>query len=256
MKTQINKQIKKIAPKVIVLVLMFSILIAPFSSYAIGVDINAKLGGDVCAKIAILEGKVNSKIEDKENKFVNKKDDRVKNLGEKRNERDVNRQENRAERDDKVDARITALMAKADTDAKKTAVNNFSLAVKNAISVRRDSVNSAVATFRLGVDNLIKNKFGLIDNNAIELKNAIDLAFTKAKTSCQNGTDENTIKATLRSSIKTALDEFKSDKSDTKIKAEIEALADARKASIDSAIAKFKIDMEKAKVDLKAVMGN
>lgn len=236
-----------------------SLLISPFATFAkenqMQKDKIDKVGG-FCNKLDQLQAKVTDKVGNKEDKFGLNKSQRIDKLSKGRSERDLIRQENWLGRDDKVDARITALLAKADTDAKKTAVTNFSLAIKDSIRVRRDSVSTAINTFRTGVNDLIKNKFGSVDGSVTTLRNSIDAAFANAKTSCTNGTSEATIKETLKTTIKSAIEKFKSDKSDAKIKDEIQALADTRKASVDTAIAKFKTDTEKARADLKAAFGD
>ena len=59
----------------------------------------------------------------------------------------------------------------------------------------------------------------------------------------------------MRNSIKVAQEKFKTNRIDTSIQADINALVEIKRQSIDGAVVKFKADMEKAKADLKIAFG-
>lgn len=238
-------------------VLVLGLMVSPM--YIFAADVKTKMPKEekvkngFCDKIDTVTEKFINKIDEKTENVANRKQNRVNELTQKWLARDDARSENQNEQDAKIQSRFDALMAKADTDAKKEAVKKFQEAVNSAVSTRRNSVNTAVSTFRNGVKELVGNKFSEIDNKVVVLKNAIDEAVATAKNSCANGVSGNVVRSTFISSIKSAFDTFKQDRTDLIIRDDIIKLSEARKASIDQAISKFKSDMEKAKADLKLV---
>jgi hypothetical protein len=244
MKTQYNK--------IVAGAFALSILVSPFAGFAAETKVK---GGSFCNKIDAVTEKINTRLVTHLDKFAVRKNTRIANISKRRVTRDENRADHREIKDIKVDTRISNLTAKADTEAKKLAVVSFEQSVNSAISQRRATVDEAVLKFRNGVDNLITTKFNSIDNSAAVFKQSVNEAIVAAKNSCANGTDSEIVRTTMRNSIKVAQDKFKTNRIDTSIEADINALVEIKRQSIDGAVVKFKADMEKAKADLKIAFG-
>jgi hypothetical protein len=233
------------------------LLASPLATFAAPKDIIAgKAQGEAkfCENIDAITSKISSDLIDKGGKFDGKKSDRLAKISERRTHRDETRVDNRAERDVKHDTRIDALMAKADTDAERAAVNTFEATLNSAVNTRRNSVDAAVKTFRTGVDNLVNGKFAALDAAVAAFKSSVESAITTAKADCAANKDPKTVRTTFMASIKSARDAFKDARPEL-IKTEIQTLANARKASIDAAITTFKSTMQNAMETLKTAFG-
>jgi len=231
---------------------------APLATFAATTTPAAKggAGANFCTNIDAIGAKIIAGIDTKTGTIDSKKATRMAKLSESRQKRDESLSTKRAERDTALGTHYTALMKKADTDAKKAAVTTFKTTTDAALKARRDAIDAAISTYRTGIDALISQKFGALDNDRAALKSATDAALTTAKSSCTAGTDSKTVYTTFKASIKTARDAYKSSHTQTKISDDIKALGTARKASVDAAIAKFKADMNTARTTLKAALGS
>ncbi len=208
-------------------------------------------GVDFCQNIDAIAAKISSDLGNKDSRFDDRKEERSKKIYDKRTTRDVVREEKRSERDDKHDTRIEALMAKADTDAERAAVEKFKQTLEEATKVRREAIDVAVETFRAGVDKLIKDKFVDMDGDLEAFKEAMDEAIAQAKADCAADKDP---KPAFLAAVKAARDNFKTSKPEM-IKEEIKKLVDARKASVDAAVNTFKTTMKAAFEELKTAFG-
>lgn len=232
-----------IALGLIVLTTPFSALAAPKEKVSRGVDF--------CQNIDAIATRITTDMTARDTKFDGRQSDRLAKISERRINRDETRVENRGNRDEKHDTRIDALMAKADTDAERAAVNTFEATLNSAVTTRRNAVDAAVKTFRAGVDNLVNGKFGTLDSAVAAFRSAVDSAIAQAKADCAVDKDP---KPEFMASMKTARDNFKNARPEA-IKAELKVLVDARKASIDSAITTFKSTMQTAMETLKTAFG-
>lgn len=233
------------------------ILASPISAFAApNTNAGIKVQGEAkfCENIDAITAKISTDLTEKGGKFDGKHADRLAKISERRTHRDETRVSNRAERDTKHDTRIDALMAKADTDAERAAVNAFEATLDTAVATRRSAIDVAVKTFRDGVDNLVSGKFAGLDSAVVAFKSSVDQAIATAKSDCAAGKDPKTTRMTFMASIKSARDAFKSARPEA-IKTEIKALADARKASIDTAVNTFKSTMQNAMETLKTAFG-
>lgn len=241
--------------KRIVLAVMTSLLISPVFAFA---ETNVKNQNNFCANVDSVAQRINEQMTKKSENLLNKQNGRFDKITENRKghdeKLDSKRDENQIRRDNKIDA----LMQRADTDVKKAAVNKFNSEVKTAINSRQSAIDTAIKNYRDGVDSLLKNKFSMIDSNYTQLKSSVDLAISTAKTSCANGADPKTVRATMQSSIKTAHEKYRStrvDKAQSEIKTELKTLMDTRNLAIKKAQDDFKTVVEKARVELKTAFG-
>lgn len=185
-------------------------------------------------------------------KFLTNKTNRLAKLTTERNSRDQIRSTRRSTVDINKNERYAALMARADTDAKKAAVTQFQTSTQAALATRRVAIDAAVKAHRTGVDNLLNGKWGALDSSLITFTNSVNQAFATAKSSCAGGADAKTVLATLKASVKSSRDTFKSSRTDAAIKADLEALRNTRRQAVASAEANYKTSMESARAALKA----
>lgn len=235
-------------------------LVVPMSTYAAfgrgnsGEDKGLKSGGMFCENIEKISSKITEDMSSKSEKFEGKKETRFGHIDERRGARDNKRIQNRSEIDVKRDVKVDALLAKADTDAERAAVAKFEATLNDAAAKRRASVDAAVKTFRAGVDEILNGKFGNLDSAIATFKTKINQAISDAKADCAKGTDDQTAKESFMADVKAAREELKTGRTG-EIKAQIQALAEARKTSVQNAINSFKTTMEEARNDLKEAFG-
>jgi len=204
-----------------------------------------------CSRVTEVTDKINSDLKIKTEKFINNREERISKLENKWSTRDQKREENINLQNERQNNRLVALMERADTDAKKQAVNNFKEVITSATKERRESVDNAITSFRNGVQDLIDKRFGNIDSSVVTLRSSVETAISKAKESCVNGVSGDEVRNTLKNEIKLAYEKFKADKTEVIIKTEIENLNNTRKKAVEEAMNKFKVDMEKAKIELR-----
>jgi len=244
---------KKSYNQSIVSAVMLGLLISPVISFAAETKTTttAKTPNTFCANIDTTATKLGDQFSKQTTDLNTKKVTRFAKIADNRKVHDEDVSAKRLANDTKHDKKTDALLAKANTDAKKAAVTKFNSDIDAAIKDRQAAIDAAIKTYRAGVDTLVSGKFGTIDTNYTTLKTSIDAAIVTAKSSCASGTDPKTVKATMQATIKAAHDKFRAARTDAEIKTQSKALVDARNASIKAAQAQFKTVADKAKADLK-----
>jgi len=103
------------------------------------------------------------------------------------------------------------------------------------------------------VDALVTSKKTSVSGAVDTFQASVKAAFEKAQVSCVSGTDPQTVRETLTTSLKDARAKLQaSQQSFEGIGDSVPALATTKKTSIDKAMQDFKTTMEKARTDLKA----
>lgn len=248
------KQIMKISKTIITLGLVA--LVSPLSAIASpmqgqGPRGNLSRGVDFCKNIETIANKITTDMTNRDAKWDGKKTDRLAKVSDRRTHRDEVRVENRGMRDDKHDTRIDALMAKADTDAERSAVNTFEATLNSAVAKRRAAVDAAVKAYRDGVDNLLNGRFTTLDGNVDAFRAAMTEAIADAREACAADKDP---KPEFEASVKAARDNFKTAKPEA-LKAEIQKLVETRKKAVETAVTEFKTTMKTAFETLKTAFG-
>ena len=205
-----------------------------------------------CSRIANMETQFDQRISQKKSPA-----DRLTQWQQHISQQDSNRTALRTKWSANRDAQFKSLENRATTDDQKAAVSAFESTTKDAISKRETAVDAALATFRDGVKNLIDSRKEGVGTDMTALKDAIDAAFSTAKSSCSGSNpDAASIRTTLRTAIQAARTKFQTEKQGTpKVGENIQPLIDARKASVDKAMADFKATMEQARTTLKKAFG-
>ncbi|MEI6587393.1 MAG: hypothetical protein WCO05_00410 [Candidatus Moraniibacteriota bacterium] len=216
--------------------------------------VNEKSNGNFCTAIEEKGGKFLENWEQKGTSIKSKKDERKNKWTEKMVANDARLAEIRAKAEAEMAKKMADLLSKPGiTDAQKTAINTFSATQKTALAKRRAAVDAARKTFQTGVQSAVSTKQSGMDAVVATFKNSISAAFGKAKTDCGAGVEVGAVKETLRASLKTAREKFKSDReSNAKLKVSIEPLIVARKTAFEAARNAYKATMEPARTALKA----
>jgi hypothetical protein len=80
----------------------------------------------------------------------------------------------------------------------------------------------------------------------------VKAAFDKAQTDCQNNVDPNTIRTNLRTALQAGRSQMQTGRQALpKVGGNIQPLIDARKQTVEKAMADFKAAMEQARTTLK-----
>jgi len=219
-------------------------------------ELQDKRQGEFCSRFAEQAGKIALNLNDRGKKYETRIDERTEKRESKRDEREGKLEEKRGEGDARRSEMYAKLEEKADTDAKKLAVVEFKKDVDAAIEVRRDAFDATIATFRQGVDALLAGRKDGKTEVLAAFKVKVDAAVAQAKTDCDGSKSPEEVRTTFKNSLKDARTELQVvRKENNQIKDGILELVTARKAAVKAAQAKFKTDLEAAKLELKTAFG-
>lgn len=210
-----------------------------------------------CSTFAASAGRIAANLSERQNRFEERKENRVGTIDENRDNRDGGLADHRSDADERRNDMYAVLESKADTDAEKAAVAAFKKTVEGAIDTRRDTLDAALEAFRTGVDDAIAGRKDDMDKAASQFTAAVSTAVDQAKKQCEDGATPATVRTTFQNALAAARASLEEDrKTSEKIKEQVQALADARKATFAKAVSDFKATMETAKADLRKAFGN
>lgn len=229
-----------------------AVMVLPATSFAVAPESTTKnTEVQFCATLDKRAVEVTAKVDDKQEKANIRQNDRANKKSADRAQRDVNIQIRRDGWDAHRAERIEKLNIKAKTDVQKAAVVQFNTAMTTAITARKAAVDAAIVTFRTGVDSVTGTRNTTVDTAIATLKAARLAALEKAKTDCAAGIDAKIAKTTFETSMKAALDAFKTTQAGVIKRNEVTVLSQARRAAIDKALADFKAAADAAQATLK-----
>lgn len=207
---------------------------------------------EFCSKFSDQAEKIVSKLGEQETKVTGYLGEHKDNLVENREARDAELRSKREKADQNRQEWYARLEARADTDAEKDAVVKFKQTIETAVDVRQEAVDAAIEAFRKGVDDAVAGRKSSIESVRDSFKSKVESAVAQVKKDCENGETTATIRSNFKESLKAARESLKTDKKDVdKVGAQVKALAEARKKSIESAITTFKTTLSTAIADLK-----
>lgn len=155
------------------------------------------------------------------------------------------------------DQQIAKLAEKAVEPAKKTALATFQRAVATAVSARRAAVKSSNDTYRLGLKDAIAKRKASADAMLKTYQDAVLAAASKAKADCAAKVDPAVARETFLGATKAAKDKLQSDRKILeRMEEAVAPLVSVRRAAHEKALADFKVAMERARADLKVVLGS
>lgn len=209
-----------------------------------------------CTRFTAMAEKIAERMEERGSKIKERASHRESAMEERRDKRDDQLDGNRDEQDARRAKLYVELEARADTDAEKAAVVTFKETMDDLVKTRRAAVDAAIAAFRSGVDTAITSKKDGASSAYTDFKTAVDAAVAKAKSSCESGTDPDTVRDTFKADMDAARAALQDDRSDLeKVGEQVKALAEVRKTAVEKALVDFKAGAEKAREVLKAAFG-
>jgi len=116
-------------------------------------------------------------------------------------------------RDDEIngfETSITKLLAKANTDAEKAAIQTFKTSVETAMTQRQTTVDNAVLTYNNAVKNLVSQREDSLTTSGSNFQTNVTAAVTKAQSDCTAGISSTTVRASFLASLKSANQKFHS----------------------------------------------
>lgn len=122
------------------------------------------------------------------------------------------------------------------TESQIKAINDYKVAMQQAESTRRSTIDSARTTYRAELLNLVTTKQQELTKSVDAYKATVLSALVAAKTNCGDGTAA----ATLRSSIKTARETLDASRAANKINTSVKQIATSRNNTIKQANETFK----------------
>ena len=216
---------------------------------------NKNKDANFCQELQNVQARVLKNLSKKEDNLHGKKNEHTTKLEERFTVRDKERMDHRNEKDIDLTLKIAKLKEKY-PDAKYTlAISLFEKTMKDALIVRRNAIDAAVANFRNDLQNVISGKQSTADGMISSLETSIGAAVKTALNSCNQGISSATIKATFQKEISEIRKNTKIDKDNVvKLQPQIEQLANKRKADIDKAQDAFKVTAEGARRNLKEAL--
>lgn len=211
----------------------------------------------VCARTGELLSKIDQRLTDREAKIRERRTERAGNFKERRDNRDAKLEQFRDKWNENREQFYAKLGEKADTDAKKQALEKFKITVETAVKTRRAAIDQAIENYREAVDKLVADRKAAIDAVKSTYRSATRLAFQNANDECaKNDVDPAKVREQLRADLKAARDKYQTDiQAAEKVGKSIQDLIKARREAVAKAVADFKTVLEKARVDLKAAFG-
>jgi hypothetical protein len=204
-----------------------------------------------CARITKLAETIQGRLDTGRQKLMERRDDRAAKLAARRADEQAKVAERRAAWEGHWNDLIGRLEKDGATNT--AAIAAFKTSMEAAWKTRDAAIAAADKTFRDGLDALVAAKKTAVESAAQAYKSAASAAFTKAQADCAAGVAPATVLTTLRASLKTAQDTFKSDRQAIdKIGEKVKALVTARQAAIQKANADFKAAADAARTAVKA----
>jgi hypothetical protein len=252
-----TKTIYKIIPVLALTGLVLTPVVASAEKLGVAGNYTVKQSGSkgqlVCGRISQIEARVKETRANRFSKVTARWSERAKNLEEKIQEQDKKMEGRRAKWETYRNEAFAKLEEKAKTDEQKAAVTVCQTAVKEAVATRQAAVDTARNRYREAVAQRIQERESEIKKAYEDFNTAADAAFSKAKANCKDG---DSVLVTLKEDLAKARATFRTQIENTeRVRGNVDDLKATRKTAIDKAIADFKTSMEKAREELKKVLG-
>lgn len=181
-------------------------------------------------------------------------DKKLQNL---RSQRDAKITAIRKQSDEERRLNFAKLEDKATTEQQKQAVQTYETAITQAAETRRTAVDGAQASFRQEVKDAVAARRDTLTTQMTAYGTAMQIAYSTAQSSCDNGVEPASVRTTLLASLKVSHEAFVQQRqSDNDIKTQIATLAHARNITIKNANKAYVATAQAATKALKAAFGN
>lgn len=210
-----------------------------------------------CSRFAETTSNISERLQERQAKIGERVTTRETRWTERTEKRDGKLEDKRAEQDARRAELYKKLEDEAGTDAEKVAVLAFKKAMDEAVAKRRAAVDAAMKAFRDGVNAALAAKKTSAQSVMGTFQSAVDAAVAQAKSQCEGGTDPATVRSNFRDGMQAARDKLQNDRSEReRLGQKIRELVKVRQDAFAKALADFKTAAEKARADLKAVLGD
>lgn len=209
-----------------------------------------------CNQIEKVAARLERRIGDDGNKSKEKLELKVRELEANQLVRNNELEERRRMRNESRNAFYAELETKTGEDEiKKAAAIEFRGAVEAAIKARREAIDNAKETMNSEIEKAIGSRNSATETLRTDFEADVATAINKAKNSCQEDATSEDLKnvlAQLKSDVKAAQEEYKSQINETKkVQTTIHALRETRKAAVKKAIEDFKAAMKTAQENFR-----
>jgi hypothetical protein len=161
----------------------------------------------------------------------------------------------RERNDSKLKEQLTELTKRATTDKEREAFSAFITSVTQAFAVKDKAIDTLLTTYQTEIDSASITRKTATDKALATLLHDIEAAKVKAKNDCANGVSGETVRTTLKESIKKADDAYrKTISSLPKVKDLPLQSSNTRKEELKKIEATFKKSVKQARKDLKAIL--
>lgn len=210
-----------------------------------------------CEKTDENVSKIESRVVDGKNRVIERFDRHIEKAKEHKAQKFETVQKQRAEADAKRVTYYTELRARATTDEQKSAVAAFEGEVEAAVTVRRAAVDSAVNTFwdqTVALTIARRDAYSATYDSFIAEVAEIVVA---AKTDCTTADSAKDVAKDVRSALKTAQQQFKSDRAEaTSLKKDIIVLRAQLRESVKAAADVYRDAVAAARTTLQGAFGS
>lgn len=228
----------------------------PVKYIPISLKTKVKNTEEFCTKFTETANTIAGNISKQQTKALGFLTERKDASKEGRDIRDAELKDARDKADEKRNDWYKRLDNKADTDAKKNAVLQFKQTVDGAVDVRQTAVDTAIESFRKGVNDVLLVRDGSMQGTNDAFQIAVNTVVAKVKTDCDNGETTITIRSNFKTGLKNARDVLKTDKKNVdKVGSQVKALALTRQETVKKAVSQFQTTLKTAVADLKKAFG-
>ncbi len=178
-------------------------------------------------------------------------------LENKRNGRDAKLGEARSEADQLRSGEYARLLARADGDKERDAVQDYQQQVEDAVEARRDAIDAAIVKFRTGVDGLIAKRKKTMQSARDTFAVAVKAALVKLETDCAQNVATVNIRSDFEASLQRARAKLAGERQGAEaMQRTLKSLADTQKVSVSAASETFQAELVAAKEELKQAFGD
>jgi hypothetical protein len=206
-----------------------------------------------CEATTVLAAKISSQFSERRATIEQKKSSRVDDLQARHQKRIEELTIKRQEWDKKREENFAKLREKAKTDEQKDAVEVYVATVKVAIAERRAKNDAAIAQFYAAAVALKQQAVVATDTQSTEVSRQVEEAINAARVQCDTGSDQGTVKQTLRSQLGTIRDNAKKAREASSVGAQVKTLTAQRRDAFAANAKAFEVSMSVAREQLLKV---
>lgn len=209
---------------------------------------------NVCANVASAQEKILKKITDLESKRTTQKDENKTALVDSWKKDADQRAADRAVSDQNKKDYIASLLARAENDAERQAIQTFSASVDVSVKEFRASVDAAYETYQAGVLTGRDQRISQMDMLIMEYKKNLTDALAETSVSCKKSFSFfSDLK--IKNNFESLRSQFEKDhKAKETLGATIDSLLTARKQAIADAQATFDADISLSEQTLRVAL--